>query len=120
MKEIPQHVSESTKHRNPTLYPSVHKIPDTKQRERPEELARSSPGKAPGSGCPVVRFILLRTRLLDVDAKYGSVKDLLDGLQHAGLIHGDKEGQIHLKVDQIRVPHFKDELTIIEIDYDNE
>lgn len=71
--------------------------------------------KARGARCPVVRFTLCRVKLLDVDAKYASVKDLLDGLQYAGLIHGDKEGQITLEVLQEKVSSFKDEQTVIEV-----
>ena len=118
MKEIPQHVSESTRLRNPSLYPTVLKISDTKQRERPKALERSNAGKAWSSGGIAVIFTLLRVQLLDVDAKYGSVKDLLDALAYAGAIPGDKEGQVDLKVEQVKVKHRKEELTIIEILYE--
>jgi len=72
-------------------------------------------GEAPGARCPVVVFTLCRVNLLDVDAKYASVKDLLDGLQHAGIISGDKEGEVLLLVNQKKVSHYKEEQTIIEV-----
>jgi hypothetical protein len=93
------------------------RLPDPQPRERKKELARDCPGETPGAGCPLVRFILYRVRLLDVDAKYASVKDLLDGLQHAGLIHGDQEGQVRLDVQQKKVGRYAEEQTIIEIEY---
>ena len=90
-------------------------IPDAKPCERSSPLAGDSEGEARRAGCPVVRFTLCRVKLLDVDAKYASVKDLLDGLAHAGLIHCDKEGQIILQVEQTKVNHYEDEQTVIEI-----
>ncbi len=91
------------------------KLPHTQQRERPAQLAPSSGGEAQGTGCPRVCFTLCRVRLLDVDAKYASVKDLLDGLAIAGLIRGDQEGQISLEVHQVKVRSFKEESTVITI-----
>lgn len=92
------------------------RIPDTEQCQRKEALAGSGAGEAPSPKFAVVRFTLCRQKLLDVDAKYASVKDLLDGLAYAGLIHGDKEGQIRLEVEQLKV-HKKQERTEIEIIY---
>jgi hypothetical protein len=51
-----------------------------------------------------------------VDAKYASIKDLLDGLQHAGILYGDKEGQVRLEVEQVKVKQYSEESTIIEIE----
>jgi hypothetical protein len=93
--------------------------PHTPTPERPQALAGSGEGEARGSGCPVVRFTLRRVQLLDVDAKYASVKDLLDGLRFSGLIRGDKEGEVDLQVHQEKVPHYAEESTTIEIDYGN-
>lgn len=90
-------------------------IPHTEPCERTPPLAGSERGEASGAGCPLVRFTLRRVKLLDVDAKYASVKDLLDGLAHAGIIHGDKEGQIRLEVEQVRVGHYEEETTVIEV-----
>ena len=92
-------------------------LPDAQQRQCAQPLAGDSSGKAQGAICPLVRFTLCRVRLLDVDAKYASVKDLLDGLAHAGLIHGDKEGQVRLEVEQEKVIHFEEERTIVKITY---
>lgn len=95
-----------------------NRLPDPKPRQRPTPLESDCKREAQGSKRPHVRFTLHRVQLLDVDAKYASVKDLLDGLTTAGLIAGDKEGQITLQVEQERVGHYKGEQTIIEIEYD--
>lgn len=114
-------VSKAVRKRNPELFPraSDHRvnapIPDAKQCECPPSLAWDSAGEAPSASCPLVRFRLCRVKLLDVDAKYSSVKDLLDGLAAAGLIHGDQEGQVCLEVEQERVTSYALEKTVIEI-----
>lgn len=90
-------------------------IQDSKSAQREKALGSGSEGKAQGAGCPLVRFTLCRVQLLDVDSKYGSVADLLDGLQYAGLVCGDREGQIILEVNQEKVKLKSDECTIIEI-----
>jgi hypothetical protein len=92
-------------------------LPHPEQCQRPEKLEEDHAGEAPGAGCPRVRFTLRRCKLLDVDAKYASVKDLLDSLTYAGLIPGDKEGQIHLEVIQFKADTYSDEATEIEIKY---
>ena len=66
---------------------------------------------------PHVCFTLCRIKLLDVDAKYGSIKDLLDSLQYARLIQGDREDQITLEVRQEKVAHRCEEKTVIELEY---
>lgn len=80
-------------------------------------LDDSPEGKTPKLGRPFVFIRQSRTRLLDPDNLYGSVKSLLDGLQEAGLIAGDSSAQIDLEVDQIKVPHRFQEGTLIEIIY---
>ena len=50
-----------------------------------------------------------------MDAKYASVKDLLDCLVIAGIICGDKEGQITLEVNQFKVEKGEIETTKIEV-----
>jgi hypothetical protein len=80
-------------------------------------LDKDHAGEAPRPGRPLVRFELYRVRLLDADAKHGSCKDLLDALQHAGAICGDREDQIRLEVEQVRVSHFHEERTEITITY---
>ena len=90
-------------------------LPHAQQRECPETLARGDAGEAQGPGLPHCRFTLVRRKLLDVDAKYSSVKDLLDGLAIAGIIPGDKEGQITLEVLQRKTAKAEPEQTIIEV-----
>ena len=63
----------------------------------------------------VVRFTGRRVRPLDPDNFAGSVKDLLDGCRHAGLIPGDEPWRIRLETEQEKVAHFSEEETIIEI-----
>ena len=90
-------------------------LPNAKQCERSQALASDCERKAQSTGLPLVRFTLARKKLLDVDAKYASVKDLLDGLAYAGIIRGDKEGQINLQVEQRKVAKGEAETTTIEV-----
>lgn len=90
-------------------------LPDTEQRQRPKALARGDEGEAPRPGLRHCRFTLIRKQLLDVDAKYASVKDLLDCLATAGVIRGDKEGEITLEVNQRRIAKGESENTVIEV-----
>lgn len=62
-----------------------------------------------------VRFTGYRVKPLDPDNFAGSVKDLLDGLRHAGLIPGDEPWRIALETEQVRVSHFHEERTVIQI-----
>lgn len=90
-------------------------VPHTEQPKPAKKLEADHAGEAPGARCVPVSFTLYRVRLLDVDAKYASVKDLLDCVVDAGFALGDKEGQIDLKVSQVKVDSFKDERTEISI-----
>lgn len=90
-------------------------IPDSEQCECPQALARSDEGKARGAGLLHCRFTLCRKALLDVDAKYASIKDLLDCLVFSGVIPGDKEGQITLEVEQRKVQKGECESVILEV-----
>ena len=92
-------------------------LPDAKPAKQTRALDTDSPREAQGTGRPHVCFTLRRVRLFDVDAKWSSVKDLLDGLQIAQCIPGDREDQITLEVRQEKVAHFADESTIIQIEY---
>lgn len=90
-------------------------IPHAEQRERPQALARRDEGKAPGARLLHCRFTLCRKSFLDVDAKYSSVKDLLDCLVLSGVLPGDKEGQITLEVVQQKPLKGEPEQTVIEV-----
>ncbi len=107
---LPPAGSQNGNQASPSLRPAQHA-------QQAPALERRDAGKAQGTGCPLVRFTLCRVNLLDVDAKYGCVKDLLDGLQYAGLIRGDREGEVRLEVEQVRVRHYSEQRTEIEITY---
>jgi len=62
-----------------------------------------------------VRFIGYRVRPLDPDNFAGSVKDLLDGLRHSGLLLGDEPWRIKLETEQVKVSSYKEEHTVIEL-----
>ena len=62
-----------------------------------------------------IRFIFRCTRLADADVIHGRGKDLLDGLQNAQLIPGDREDQIRLEAVQQKVSAKAQEGTLIEI-----
>lgn len=64
----------------------------------------------------VVRFIGYRVRPLDPDNFAGGCKDLLDGLRHARLIDGDEPWRIIFETSQIKVAHYEDEKTVIEVE----
>jgi len=93
-------------------------VSDAKQCQCPETLASDSQREAQGARPLHCRFTLRRKQLLDVDAKYSSVKDLLDCLTFSGVIRGDKEGQITLEVNQEKVNKGEPETTTIEV-FDN-
>ena len=92
------------------------KIQDSEQCEQKAALGSGSEGEASCPRRPLVGFTLFRVKLLDWEAKYSSVKDLLDGLRYAGLIRGDKEGEIRLDVRQEKVRTRKEETTEIEVE----
>ena len=56
-----------------------------------------------------------RKKLFDVDAKYASVKDLLDCLWRAEVIRGDREGEITLEVHQTKCGKGEIEEILIEV-----
>jgi hypothetical protein len=94
----------------------VGRLPHAEQCQCEEALGGSDAREAQGTGCPHCRFTLKRVKLLDIDAKYASTKDLLDGLALARIIPGDREGQITLEVNQVKVGKYSDECTVIEIE----
>lgn len=75
------------------------------------------PGKTKSVPRPVVRFVGYRRKLLDPENFSAGVKDLLDGLRHAGLIRGDGYEDIVLETDQWKVKTKAEERTEIEIIY---
>lgn len=91
-------------------------VPHTEQRQCQTTLGSDNARKAQGTRCVPVSFTLYRVRLLDVEAKYSSVKDLLDCLVHSGFVAGDKEGQVDLQVSQVKVKTRAEERTEITID----
>ena len=92
------------------------KLPDAQpQRDEAPALGSSVQGEAAGLQRTVVRFVGRRVRPLDPDNFAGSVKDLLDGLRHAGLISGDEPWRIRLETEQVKVATFKEESTEITI-----
>ena len=95
---------------------NTSEIPNT-QPERDEAPALGRPIQGEASRIPriIVRFAGYRVKPLDPDNYAGSVKDLLDGLRHAGLIPGDEPWRITLETEQEKVAHYADEKTVIEI-----
>ncbi len=91
-------------------------VPDAEpQRHEAPALERSAPRETESLSRPLVRFIGYRVHPLDPDNFAGSIKDLLDGLRHAGLIPGDESWRIRLETTQEKVSHFADERTVIEL-----
>lgn len=118
MSQLPSNPSEAFKRLNPEFYASSsdRSVPDPEpQRDEAPALDCAAQGKAEGPARTVVRFTGHRVRPLDPDNFAGSVKDLLDGLRHAGLISGDEPWRIILQTEQVRVASFSDEKTVLEI-----
>jgi hypothetical protein len=90
-------------------------LPDAEPCERKKALATDRERETQGAGLLHCCFTLARKKLLDVDAKFASTKDLLDCLTIAGVIRGDKEGQITLQVEQRKIQKGETEHTIIEV-----
>ena len=91
-------------------------LPDPKPKpDASPTLEGTGTGKEKGVRRTLVRFIGYRVRPLDPDNFAGSVKDVLDGLRHAGLIPGDEPWKIRLATEQVRVGKFSEERTEIEI-----
>lgn len=65
----------------------------------------------------VIRVTGYRVNPLDPDNFAGSCKDIIDGLKHAGLIHGDEWDKIKFEPDQRKVKHYAEERTEVEIVY---
>jgi len=102
---------------------SKHETKNHRQLPNPEPkrhqtaaLGGANEGEEESLSRIIVRFTGCRVRPLDPDNFAGSVKDLLDGLRHAGLIPGDEPWRIKLETEQVKVRQFAEEKTIIEIE----
>jgi len=89
------------------------------ERHQAPALGGAIPGETGGLPKIIVRFVGYRVKPLDPDNFAGSVKDLLDGIRHAGLLHGrdDDPTSITLETSQVRVGHLHEERTLVEIEY---
>ncbi len=93
-------------------------LPDAKpERDKAAALGAAIQGEAKGIQRVVVRFTGYRVRPLDPDNFAGSIKDLLDGLRHSGILHGDEPWRIKLETEQEKVKSYDQERTEIEIVY---
>ena len=105
-------IQEQMQHEDKTKRELSHPQP---QRDQAPALGGPAQGKAVGLRRITVRFVGHRVRPLDPDNFAGSVKDLLDGLRHAGLLHGDEPWRIILETEQVKVSSFKQEKTEITL-----
>ncbi len=95
----------------------ISQIPHTlAQRDEATALDGSDAREAQGIRRTRIRFTGYRVRPLDPDNFAGSIKDLLDGCRHAGLISGDEPWRIILETTQKKVRTFAEEKTLIEIE----
>jgi len=82
----------------------ARRLPNPKPKHDPlPSLASGIPSEARRRIRPLVRIVRCSTSSLDRDNLYGSVKPLVDQLRYSGLIPGDREDQIDLEVQQIKV-----------------
>lgn len=120
MNQLPAKVSESFKRINPKIYAKsiAHRKVSYPQPERHKTsaLGAAIPGGTESIPRTTVRFTGYRVRPLDPDNFAGGIKDLLDGLRHAKLIHGDEAWRTKLETEQVKVAHYEDEYTLIEIE----
>jgi hypothetical protein len=92
------------------------RLPDPKpERHQAPALGAAISGETKGVSRTRVRVVGHRVRPLDPDNFAGSVKDLLDGLRHAGLLEGDEPWRIILETEQVKVRRLKAQKTVIEI-----
>lgn len=86
------------------------------QRDETQPLGCTAQGKEEVLGRVRVRFTGYRVRPLDPDNFAGSCKDSLDFLRHCGLIDGDEPWKIIFETEQVKVRHFSEERTEIEVE----
>jgi hypothetical protein len=92
------------------------RLPDPKpERDQAPALGAAISRKTKGISRTRVRIVGHRVRPLDPDNFAGSVKDLLDGLRHAGLLEGDEPWRIILETEQVKVRRLNAQKTVIEI-----
>lgn len=120
MKGIPpaSGVSRAFREANPHIYAPAPRHPLPNPEPQPHQapaLGAAVSGEAAGLQRTVVRFTGYRVRPLDPDNFAGSVKDLLDGLRHAGLIPGDEPWRIKLETEQVKVRKYSEERTVVEV-----
>lgn len=102
----------------PTHETPTHPVLQSPKPKRHQAPALGAAGEGEEGSVPriVVRFVGYRVRPLDPDNFAGGCKDLLDGLRHAGLISGDEPWKIDFQTYQIKVAHYFQESTIIEVE----
>lgn len=97
-----------------SLFEANAPLPDAQpERDQAAALGSAVQGEAEGAERITVRFVGYRVRPLDPDNFAGSVKDCLDGLRHAQIIHGDEPWRIRLETEQVRVRSYAQEKTEI-------
>ncbi len=117
---LPTNPNESLRRRNPHLYgraiinPLPYPVPKPYEEDA---LGATVHGEEKSDGRISVRFVGYRIRPLDPDNFAASVKDLLDGIRHSGLISGDDPTRIRLETEQVKVKHKFLERTEIEIHF---
>lgn len=93
------------------------KISDTQpQRSNAQSLGKAACREEKMLERVRVSFTLFRVRSLDPDNAAASVKFCLDFIRRVGLIKGDENWRIILSVEQVKVKHFSEEQTVIEIE----
>jgi hypothetical protein len=91
--------------------------PSQSKQDSGSALVDKAQGKAESDARVGISIVMYRVRTLDPDNSYASAKPLLDGLQSCGIISGDSDKDITLSVEQVKVAHFKDEKTVLNINY---
>ena len=81
------------------------------------EHVDSDQGKGPGKARIIIRYLSLRTSLLDEDNLAGGTKYLTDALRAGGIIPGDDPRSVKIEWDQQKVPHKDQEETVVTIIY---
>lgn len=87
------------------------------KRHKQAALECSNAGEREGICRVRIRFTGYRCRPLDPDNFAGGCKNGIDALRKFGLIEGDEPWRIIFETEQFKVRHYKDEKTVIEIEY---